>query len=285
MAAQPGRHLGTGDEVEIKMTKNPKYRRLVGWLLVPLLLFAILGAWLALDPGFRSTPQTSRILANMPQDAFEQRVRTYLLENPEIIVEAVRRLESRQEQVEQTEAQSILKARAEDVFRDPASPIGGNPNGDVTLVEFFDYNCSYCRRVAPAMQEAEATDPRLRVVYKEFPILGPDSIFAARAALAVHRQGKYLVFHQALMQQRGAVDEARVMDVATKVGVDVYRMTSDMNEPAIQAAVEKNLALAQALRINGTPTFIVGAEILRGATDLNTLQALIREARENLPSK
>ena len=272
------------ERLDTKMTDKPKYGRLVGWLFVPLLLFGIVGAWLALDPGFRSFRQTSGIPADMPQDAFAQRVRSYLLENPEIIMEAVQRLQSRQEKAEQTEAQTILQARAEDIFLDPASPVGGNPDGDVTLVEFFDYNCSYCRQVAPVMQQAEAADSKLRIVYKEFPILGSNSIFAAKAALAVHRQGKYLAFHQALMQARGSVDETRVLDVAAKVGVDVGLMKSDMNQPAIQASVEKNLALAQALRINGTPSFIAGAEVLRGAADLNTLQRLIREARKRSPS-
>lgn len=262
------------------MTDKPSYGRHVGWLLVPLLLLGIFGAWLALDPGFRTIRQTSGVSASMPQDAFEERVRTYLLDNPEIIMQAVQRLQSRQERAERTEAETILQARSEEIFRDPASPVGGNPDGDVTLVEFFDYNCSYCRQVAPVMQQAEAADSQLRIVYKEFPILGSNSIFAAKAALAVHRQGKYLAFHHALMQARGTVDEARVLDVAAKVGVDVDLMKSDMNKPAIQTAVEKNLALAQALRINGTPSFISGAEVLRGAADLSTLQRLIREARK-----
>lgn len=262
------------------MTDKPKSRRLVGWLLVPLLLLGAGGAWVALDPGFRSMRQTSPVAADMPQDAFEQRVRTYLLEHPEVIMEAVRRLESRQQEAEQTEAQTVLKSRADEVFRDATSPVGGNPDGDATLVEFFDYNCPYCRQVSPVMLEAEAADPQLRVVYKEFPVLGPNSTFAAKAALAAHRQGKYLAFHKALMQGRGVVDEARVLGVAAKVGMDVDRMRSDMNEPAIEAAIEKNLALAQALRINGTPSFVVGGQILRGATGLKTLQALIREARE-----
>ena len=255
-------------------------KRAIGWLLVPLLLLGAVGAWLALDPGFRSIPQGPVVAGDMPQDAFEQRVRSYLLEHPEVLIEAAQRLEARQRTAEQTEAQTVLKARSNEIFRDAGSPVGGNIDGDVTLVEFFDYNCPYCRQVSPVMREAEAADPQLRIVYKEFPILGPNSTFAAKAALAVHKQGKYIAFHHALMQGRGTVDQNRVMEVASELGVDIERMKSDMENPPIQDAIERNLALAQALRINGTPGFVIGDQILRGATDLKALQALIREARE-----
>lgn len=254
-------------------------RRRISWLLVPLVLIAAVGAWLTLDPGFRWTRPAPDITVDLPQDAFGQRVRDYLLEHPEVIMEAVRRLEARQQANEESEAQKVIKARAEEVLRDPDSPVGGNPQGDVTLVEFFDYNCPYCRHVVPVMADAEAADPQLRIVYKEFPILGPNSTFAAKAALAVHRQGRYLAFHKALMQVRGTVDEAQVLGLAAKTGVDVERMKADMRNPAIQAAIDKNLELAQALRINGTPGFVIGEQILRGATDLKTLQGLIRDAR------
>ncbi|MGH6663080.1 MAG: DsbA family protein [Rhodospirillales bacterium] len=216
----------------------------------------------------------------MPRDDFERRVRAYLLDNPEVIVEAVQRLQDRQRAADVDEAQAALKARAGEVFRDPASPVGGNPAGDATLVEFFDYNCPYCRRVAPVMAEAEAADPRLRIVYKEFPILGPNSIFAAKAALAAHRQGRYVALHKALMGAKGTVDEGAVLAAAAKVGLDLERLKADMRDPAIQDAIDRNLALAQALRINGTPGFVVGDRILRGATDLKTLQGLIIEARK-----
>lgn len=189
-------------------------------------------------------------------------------------------LEARRRTAAQTEAQAVLAARADEVFHDTASPIGGNPQGDVTMVEFFDYNCPYCRQVAPVMAEAEAADRQLRIVYKEFPILGPDSVFAARAALAAHRQERYVAFHQALMKVRGAVNEEAVIAAAAQVGLDIERLKADMEDAAVQAAIDRNLALAGALRINGTPGFVIGNEILRGATDLKTLQALIGSARE-----
>src|SRR5690606_3776602 len=119
-------------------------------------------------------------LSKTPRDDFDRRVRAYILEHPEVIVEAMQRLQARQRAAEANEAAAVLSARADEVFRDPASPVGGNPAGDVTLVEFFDYNCPYCRQVAPVMNDAEAADPQLRIVYKEFPILGANSVYAAR---------------------------------------------------------------------------------------------------------
>ena len=261
------------------MSDQGKSRKLFGWLLVPLLVIAAAGAWLVFDTAFRSGRPELDMAAAAPKDEFERRVRDYILNNPEVLMEAARRFEQRQRAAEEGEATAVLKARAEEIFRDRDSPVGGNPNGDVTLVEFFDYNCPYCRQVTPIMLEAEAADPQLRVVYKEFPILGPNSSFSAKAALAVHRQGKYLVFHKELMLERGVADEAKVMRMAAKIGVDVDRMKSDMNDPAIGAAIERNLALAQALRVGGTPSFVIGDQVLRGATDLKTLQALIRQAR------
>ena len=190
----------------VQQERPKRSLRVLGWMLVPLILLAALGAWFALDPGFRWGHGGTRVAADMPKDQFERRVRAFLLEHPEVIAEAISRLESRRGEEEATEAQAALKSRADEVFRDPDSPVGGNPHGDVTLVEFFDYNCPYCRQVAPLMLQAEAADPKLRLVFKEFPILGPGSTFAAKAALAAHKQGKYLAFHHALMKVRGKVE-------------------------------------------------------------------------------
>jgi protein-disulfide isomerase len=254
-------------------------RKSLAWLLVPALVIAAAAAWFALDPGFRGSETSQEAQGPETQDEFGQRVRNYLLENPQVIVEAMQVLQARQQAAEASEIEAVLAARADEVFRDPMSPVTGNPDGDVSLVEFFDYNCPYCRRVAPVVAEAEAADPQLRIVYKEFPILGPGSVFAARAALAAHRQGLYFAFHEALMQAGGRAEENSVLTVAKEVGLDVERLKSDMKDPEIQAAIDRNLALAEALRITGTPGFVVGRQILRGATDLRTLQSLIREER------
>lgn len=262
------------------MSDHRNLSKRLAWLLAPLLVIAAAGAWYVYDPAFRLKQTTLDTTAATPKDEFERRVRDYLLNNPEVVMEAARRFEQRQRAAEEGEATTVLKARAEEILRDGDSPVGGNPNGDVTLVEFFDYNCPYCRQVTPVMQEAEAADPKLRVVYKEFPILGPNSTLSAKAALAVHRQGKYLAFHKDMMVDRGVADESKVMKIAVKIGVDVERMKSDMADPALTKMVEKNLALAQALRINGTPGFVIGDQIVRGAIDLKAMQGLIQEARE-----
>lgn len=260
--------------------KRKSSARFLGAALLLLVLAAAAGVWFAFDPGFRAAREDPSSLASEPRDEFERRVRDYLLEHPEVIVEAMQRLQERRQTVGLSEAQTVLAARADEVFRDPDSPVGGNPQGDVSLVEFLDYNCPYCRRVGPVMIAAEEADPQLRIVYKEFPILGPNSTFAAKAALAAHRQGKYVAFHKALMQADGVADEGAVLAVAAQVGLDVERLRADMEDPAIRAAIERNFALAQALRITGTPGFVAGDQILRGATDLKTLQALIQQARD-----
>jgi protein-disulfide isomerase len=212
-------------------------------------------------------------------DPFEQRVREYLLKNPEVILEALQILRERELAAEVENITRTIAERSEDILNDPAAPVGGNPSGDVTLVEFFDYNCQYCRRVAPTVVELEGDDPGLRLVYKEFPILGPGSQFAARAALASRRQGKYVPFHNALMQATGQVTEESVMDVARTVGLDPEQLMADMQDPALQEAIARNLRLAEALGITGTPSFIIGEEVVPGAVDLGTLQRLIAHAR------
>lgn len=212
--------------------------------------------------------------------SFEAQARQYLLENPEIVVEALQGLEDQRQLAEANELQMLIAARRDDIFNDPTAPTVGNPEGDVALVEFFDYNCPYCRKAAPGMQQAVKDDPKLKVVFKEWPILGPGSEFAAKAALAAHKQGKYEAFHHALMGFSGRVSEGSTLTIAGDVGLDVERLKRDMEDPAIADAIERNRALANDLRITGTPTFVVGDEIIRGLVDLATLKRFIAEARE-----
>jgi protein-disulfide isomerase len=242
-------------------------------------LLAAIAAWVIFDPGFHSG-RFALFSSGMPQEEFDRRVRDYLINHPEVIVEAVQGLQARQQRADLTEVQEALKARADEIFRDPNSPVGGNVQGDVTLVEFFDYNCPYCRKMAPLLIEAEKADPQLRIVFKEFPILGPGSEFAARATLASQRQGQYEAFHHALMAAKEKVNDESVLTAAAQVGLDVERLKADMQDPSIQMAIDRNMALAAALRINGTPGFIVGDQILRGATELTVLQGMIAQARK-----
>jgi protein-disulfide isomerase len=212
-------------------------------------------------------------------EEFEQRVREYLLKNPEVIMEALQVLQERQRAAEAENLKRTIAELSEEILNDPAAPVGGDPSGDVTLVEFFDYNCPYCRRVAPTVTELEQADPGLRLVYKEFPILGPGSQFAAGAALASQRQGKYVPFHNALMQATEQVTEEIVMETAREVGLDTEQLRADMQDPAIDEAIARNLQLAEALGITGTPSFIIGDEVVPGAVDLRTLESLITRAR------
>jgi protein-disulfide isomerase len=249
------------------------------WAVLIAALLAAVAAWVVFDPGFRNA-RLAMFTSGMSQDEFDRRVHDYLLRNPEVIVEAVQGLQARQQRSDLTEAQEALKARSDEIFRDADSPVGGNLQGDVTLVEFFDYNCPYCRKMAPLLIDAEKADPQLRIVFKEFPILGPGSEFAARAALASRRQMRYEAFHHALMAIKEKIDEDSVLAAAAQVGLDVDRLKADMQDPSIQLAIDRNMALAAALRINGTPGFVIGDQILRGATESTVLQGMIAQARK-----
>lgn len=261
------------------MDQPKRSKRFSGWVALIVALLAAIAAWVVFDPGFRET-RLAILGSSIPQDEFDRRIHDYLMKNPEVIIQAVQALEARKQREALTETQDALKARAEEILRDPDSPVGGNAQGDVTLVEFFDYNCPYCRKMAPLLIDAEAADPQLRIVFKEFPILGPNSELAAKAALAAHRQGRYVDFHHALMGVKGSVNEDSVLTAAEELGLDLDRLKADMQDPAIQVSIERNLALAATLRINGTPGFVIGDQILRGATELNVLQQMISQARK-----
>lgn len=214
-----------------------------------------------------------------PRADFASQAKQYLLSNPEVIVEAVNGMQERQTAAIEDEMTAIVSARSEEIFNDPASPVGGNLQGDVTLVEFFDYNCPYCRQAAPILQQLQQADTGLRVVFKEFPILGPGSTFAARAALASQKQGKYVAFHEAMMTFKGSISEGSTLEIATKVGLDVEQLKADMADPTIGAAIRSNFELVDALRISGTPSFVVGKQIVRGLVDLDAMMQLIAAAR------
>jgi protein-disulfide isomerase len=248
-----------------------------------LVVIGLIGGWLARNQGLPWPHQDATTVASMPQDEFEQRVRGYLLDHPEVISDAINRLDARRAEQEAADGRAALNSHSDEIFRETGSPVGGNPDGDVTLVEFFDYNCPYCRQMAPLMTQVEAADPKLRIVYKEFPILGPNSMWAAKAALAAHKQGKYVAFHRALYQIRGQVAESKVLEVAGEVGLDVDRLKADMQDPAFESVLDKNIKLAQALGITGTPGFVFGDHILVGATDLMTLQMALQAVRDGRP--
>lgn len=217
--------------------------------------------------------------ASPDRDAVRKIIREYLLEQPEIIEEAIRVLQTRREAQQLSQTRAAIGAHDEALRAHPMSPASGNPKGDVTLVEFFDYQCGYCKRsLKPVMDLLEA-DKQLRVVWKEFPILGPVSRFAARAAMASVKQGLYFEFHVAVMGSRGQLTERRVMAIAGDVGLDVRRLRRDMEDPAIENYLDETIRLARTLGIKGTPAFVIGDTLVPGAVGGERLKELIGKAR------
>ena len=192
-----------------------------------------------------------------------------ILEKPEILIEALSILQER-ENAALVEAQSTALTELRDDFEQNA-PIFGNLDGSVTLVEFFDYNCGYCRRAAPEVKAVLETSKDVRIVYREFPILGPGSEIAARASLAARNQGQYQQFYEAMMALNGQAFEASVMEVAGDVGLDLEVLKTDMQSDLVNDHIAASLRLAEALRITGTPTFVLGDEIIPGVIERGTL--------------
>jgi len=214
------------------------------------------------------------------RQATEGIIHDYLMQNPDVLIEALRAAEDKASRDADAKAALVLKDRRGEVFDDPATPVGGNPQGDVTIVEFFDYRCPYCKQVLPSLQALLDQDRNLRFIYKEMPVLGAPSVTAAHAALAARLQGKYEAFHAAMMATKGQITDEVVYQVAGSVGLDVDRLKQDMAAPEIDRALKANLALANALDIRGTPGFIIGDHIVPGAMDLGALKDLIAEARK-----
>ena len=205
-------------------------------------------------------------------------VKSYLLKNPEIIRDASAVLAAREEAEKAAAVAKALAGSREALERDPGSPVGGNPRGDVTVVEFFDYNCGYCKRVAPAVKALIKADANVRLVYKEFAILGPTSLLGAKAALAAQRQGKYVAFHEALFELP-EISEATLKDLSGRLGLDHARLTRDMQDPAIAAQIARDHELARSLDINGTPGFVIGNRLIPGAVETEVLQQVVNEQR------
>ena len=238
------------------------------------------------DPGPVAGAATSEgagadatVAADLPVEAIRKIVRDYLLEHPEVLIEAQQVLMARRAAQEaDDERQAVLRHRDE-LLSDPEAPVAGNPEGAITLVEFFDYRCGYCRRVKPTLETLLAENDDLRIVFKEFPILGPESTLAAQAALAARAQGLYEPFHWALMGADGPFDRDHVLAIARSVGLDDERLARDMEEPAIATLIERNSALARALGIRGTPGFVIGEQVIGGALPLDQFRAVIADAR------
>ncbi len=230
--------------------------------------------------GAAATPLSAQeAMTDEERAAIEGVVRDYLLANPDLVVEALNLYQARQEELEAERQMAQVVANRDELLFSPTSPVLGNPEGDVTLVEFFDYQCGYCKRVLDDVFDAVEDDPDLRVVFKEFPILGPASMTAAQAALASRAQGLYDELHYALMEHRGQLSDDLIFAIAADVGLDVDQLRIDMQSDEVMGEIRANHALATAIGINGTPAFVIGNEVVPGAVGRDVLEDLIASAR------
>ena len=207
-------------------------------------------------------------------------VRDYLIRNPEVIVEAIKEMRRRAEAAKEAAIEKAIAENRDALLRSAADPVGGNRKGTATVVEFFDYNCGWCKRAYPHMLAAVKADGKVRIVFKEYPILAPSSRLAARAALAAARQGKYWEMHDRLMRHRGALDEAKIMAVAAQAGLDMPKLKADMKAREIEAAIDANLALAERIGIRGTPAFVIGSKMIPGMMRARQYPAELARARK-----
>jgi protein-disulfide isomerase len=208
-------------------------------------------------------------------------IKNYLLAHPEVLEDATNELNKRKTEAEEKKHQAIIAESAETIYNSPRGVTLGNKDGDVTFVEFFDYNCGYCKRAMADMLDLMKNDPKLKVVLKEFPVLSEGSVEAAKVAIAVRMQDptKYLEFHQKLLGGRGQADKARAMAVAKEIGLDTARIEKDLASPEIKATINENMKLAEDMDMNGTPSYVIGKQIVIGAVGLDGLKEKIGMAR------
>ena len=245
-------------------------------IIVVALILAAIGGY-----AFKEFAVAKEGAASPTPDQVNLAISQYLKDHPEEIVAALQAAQAQAEQQKQVAATQALDDRHAEIFNNAADPVLGNPAGDVTVVEFFDYRCPYCKRVTDSLTDLIDGDANVRVVFKEFPILGPDSLVAARVALAAHKQGKYRAVHEALMAHKGSFEKDALIEVAANAGADPAQLATDMDDPAIMAQIQANDALAAKLGITGTPGFIFGRQLVPGAISLDDMKKLVAAARGN----
>jgi protein-disulfide isomerase len=230
-----------------------------------------------------SAPVADQGLTDTQKTEVAKLVRETIIANPEILQEAFAALERREQEAQARKKEEALAANAEVLFRSKLSPIGGNPDGDVTVVEFFDYNCPYCRKAYQGLVKLMEADKKVKVVFKEFPIFGGASMTAAKAALAAKQQGKYFEMHRVLLEQDNRITEAMVFAKAKEIGLDVDRLKQDMETEYVTKSIEETRKLADSLGIRGTPAFFVGDKLIPGAPEnlVDLLKAKAADIRKN----
>jgi len=228
-------------------------------------------------------PAVAQDFSTAQRGEIEKIIKDYLLKHPEVLQEAMAELEKKQAVAESEKARSAVKNHSDAIFNSPRQVTLGNPQGDVTFVEFFDYNCGYCKKAMTDMMELMKNDSKLKVVLKEFPVLGPGSVEAARVAVAVRMQDKtgkkYLDFHQKLLNGRGQIDKARALAAAKEAGLDVARIERDLTSDEVRLSLEESLKLAEKLGLNGTPSYVIGSNVVIGAVGHDALKEKINTAR------
>jgi protein-disulfide isomerase len=242
-------------------------------------------ALVALAAVFGATgPAAADSFSDGQRTDIEAIVRNYLVTHPEVLEEAMAELSKRQAAAESKKHEANVTQYADTIFNSPRQVVLGNKDGDVTLVEFFDYNCGYCKRAMTDMLDLMKSDPKLKVVLKEFPILSQESVDAAQVAVAVRMQDptgkKYLDFHQKLLGGRGVADKAHALAAAKEAGADMAKLDKDMNSPEVRATIQEARNLGEnVLGMNGTPSYVIGKQIVVGAAGLDTLKEKISVAR------
>jgi protein-disulfide isomerase len=266
---------------------------------VPLCLVSVIAATLTLAPfaaAQDATPQTPapqapqslpaapQSFSNDQQREIETVIRSYLLAHPEVLQEAMDALDKHQKQADADKAKATITDNNATIFNSTHQVVLGNPQGKVTMVEFFDYNCGFCKRALPDMMSLLKTDPDLRFVLKEFPVLGEGSVDAAHVAVAARMQDstgkKYIEFHQKLLGGRGPADKTRALAAAKEAGFDMARIEKDMDSDEVKKTIDENMKLADALGVNGTPSYVVGDEVVVGAVGLDELKEKIKAGRK-----
>jgi protein-disulfide isomerase len=230
-----------------------------------------------------ATPLCAQTFSEPQRAEIERIVKEFLIAHPEVLQEAIGELEKRQTAAEAERHRAGIKEHSEMLFNSPRQVTLGNLQGDVTLVEFFDYNCGYCKRALNDMLDLLKSDHKLKIVLKEFPVLGQASVEAAQVAVAVRMQDKggkkYLDFHQKLLGGRGQADKMRALAVAKEVGLDMARLEKDLGGDEPKATIEESLRIAEALGLNGTPSYVIGGDVVVGAVGLAALKDKVETAR------
>lgn len=235
----------------------------------------------AQTPASPKTSPTTEPVTKEQRETIEKVIREYLLSHPSVIRDAMQALQAQEEREKQQSVANNMKSLESDIYSDPDSPVAGNPKGDVTIVVFFDYDCGYCKSTLPRLQTLLSKDHSIKLVYKEYPILGPQSLVAAQAALAANRQGKYDAFHYGLLESDRSSEDA-IKRISDRLGLNYATLQKDMADPGLNEALARNLRLASALNINGTPAFIVGQQIIPGAIDMDSLAKVVSAERARL---